>query len=319
MVSQYGDGEKSSGNVRTNNVHLTNSLYIDEVEDDKLYSNGKIFKDAYIQIYDSGLIGFQKKKFAESLPTKYLNLESVYFSAFADFAYCTYCKNKSHNECSVKECPAHGISGKEKCLFYNNNSFPVYGSAIGINSVYKILENFADTDMKTAVQMLYQRLKCKEVLDFNSMEDLENIFHFPQKFPRKEIELLFAIRKQQQQCNCGTENFFYDAAKNAPNTILHAMFTGRKIDLMTPDAVMFSGNKPETCAIESAMKDDMDNAKFFLPDSIVEKHDDSDESFLLDFDKDEDFDNSEEDSLLGFEDDKEFDDWDEDFEDDDIE
>ena len=63
----------------------------------------------------------------------------------------------------------------------------------------------------------------------------------------------------------------------------------------------------------------MDNAKFFLPDSIVDEPDDSDENFLLDFDKDEKFDNSEEGSLLGFEDDKEFDDWDEDFEDDDIE
>ena len=173
-------------------------------------------------MYDSGLIGFQKKKFAESVPSKYLNLESVYFSAFADFAYCTYCRNKSPNGCSIRECPAHGISGKEKCLFYNN-SFPVYGSAIGINSVYKIFENFADTDMKTAVQMLYQRLKSKEVLDFNSMEDLENIFHFPQKFPRKEIELLFAIRKQQQKCDYGTGNFFYDAAKNAPDIILNAI------------------------------------------------------------------------------------------------
>ena len=289
------------------------------LEEDKSYSNEKIFQDEYIQIYDSGLIGFQKKKFAESLPTKYLNLESVYFSAFADFAYCTYCKNKSHNECSVKECPAHGISGKEKCLFYNNNSFPVYGSAIGINSVYKILENFAEAEMKTAVQMLYKGLKRKDVLRFTSMEELENIFHFPLDFPRKEIELLFAIRKQQQKCDYGTGNFFYDAAKNAPDTILNAIFTGRRIDLMTPDAVMFSGNKTETCAIESAMKDDMDNAKFFLPDSIADEPDDSDENFLLDFDKDEKFDNSEEDNLLGFEDDKEFDDWDEDFEDDDIE
>ena len=289
------------------------------LDDDKPYSNEKIFKDEYIQTYDSGLIGFQKKKFAESLPSKHLNMESVYFSAFADFAYCTCCKNKSHDECSIKECPAHGLSGKEKCLFYNNNSFPVYGTAIGINAVYKILENFAEAEMKTAVQMLYQGLKRKDVLRFTSMEELENIFHFPQKFPRKEIELLFAIRKQQQKCDYGTGNFFYDAAKNAPDTILNAIFTGRRIDLMTPDAVMFSGNKPKTCAIESAMKDDMDNAKFFLPDSIVDEPDDSDENFLLDFDKDEKFDNSEEDSLLGFEDDKEFDDWDEDFEDDDIE
>ena len=165
----------------------------------------------------------------------------------------------------------------------------------------------------------HQGLKRKDVLRFTSMEELENIFHFPQKFPRKEIELLFAICKQQQKCDYGTGNFFYDAAKNAPDIILNAIFTGRRIDLMTPDAVMFSGNKPETCAIESAMKDDMDNAKFFLPDSIADEPDDSDENFLLDFDKDEKFDNSEEDSLLGFKDDKEFYDWDEDFEDDDIE
>ena len=123
----------------------------------------------------------------------------------------------------------------------------------------------------------HQGLKRKDVLRFTSMEELENIFHFPQKFPRKEIELLFAIRKQQQKCDYVTGNFFYDAAKNAPDIILSAIFTGRRIDLMTPDAVMFSGNKPETCAIESAMKDDMDNAKFFLPDSIADEPDDWEE------------------------------------------
>ena len=268
------------------------------LDDEKPYSSEKIFKEEYIRTYDSGLIGFQKKKFAELLPAKSLNLESVYFSAFANLAYCTYCKNESHNECLVKECPAHGLSGKEKCLFLSfDGKLPDYGSAIGINAVYKILEIFSETDMKSAVQMLHQVLMSKDVLRFTSMENLENVFHFPQKFPRKEIELLFAIRKQQQQCDYGTGNFFYDAARNAPNTILHAMFTGRKIDLMTPDAVIFSGNKPETCAIESAMKDVMDNAKFFLPDSIVDEPDDSDEKFLLDFDKDEDFDNSEEDSF----------------------
>ena len=290
------------------------------LDDDKPYSSEKIFKEEYIRTYDSGLIGFQKKKFAELLPAKSLNLESVYFSAFANLAYCTYCKNESHNECLVKECPAHGLSGKEKCLFLSfDGKLPDYGSAIGINAVYKILEIFSETDMKSAVQMLHQVLMSKDVLRFTSMENLENIFHFPLDFPRKEIELLFAIRKQQQKCDYGTGNFFYDAAKNAPDMILNAIFTGRRIDLMTPDAVMFSGNKPETCAIESAMKDDMDNAKFFLPDSIADEPDDSDENFLLDFGKDEKFDNSEEDNLLGFEDDKEFDDWDEDFEDDDIE
>ena len=73
-------------------------------------------------------------------------------------------------------------------------------------------------------------MKRKDVLRFTSMEELENIFHFPQKFPRKEIELLFAIRKQQQKCDYGTGNFFYDAAKNAQDIILNAIFTGRRDD-----------------------------------------------------------------------------------------
>ena len=76
----------------------------------------------------------------------------------------------------------------------------------------------------------HQGLKRKDVLRFTSMEELENIFHFPQKFPRKEIELLFAIRKQQQKCDYGTGNFFYDAAKNAQDIILNAIFTGRRDD-----------------------------------------------------------------------------------------
>jgi hypothetical protein len=248
------------------------------LDEDKSYSGGKIFKDEYVQQYDSGLIGFQKKKFAESLPAKSLNLESVYFSAFANLAYCTYCKNTSPNECLVKQCSAHGLSGKKKCLFLNSDGkLPDYGSAIGINAVYKILELFSQTDMKSAVQMLHQALMSKDVLRFTSMEELENVFHFPQDFPRKELELIFAIRKQQQQCDYGTGNFFCDAARNAPNTILHAIFTGKKIDLTAPDAVMVSGNKPETCAVESVMKDDMDHTKFFLPDSIVDEPDDWEE------------------------------------------
>ena len=259
------------------------------LDDDISYSNREILKDEYIQTYDSYLIGSQKKKFADALPSKYLNLESVYYSYLADLAFCTYCKNKSLNACSIKECPAHGLSGEEKCLFYksNDNCFPVYGSAIGINAVYKLLEVFAETDMKAAVQMLYHGLMKKEAWGFNSMDDLENTFHFPQKIPRKELELLFSIRQQQQQCEYGTGNFFYDAATNAPAAILNAIFTGKKIDLTSPDAVMISGKKPETCAIETVMKDDMEHAKFFLPDHIVNESDDSDENFLLDFDEDD--------------------------------
>ncbi len=284
------------------------------LDEDKSYSGGKIFKDEYVQQYDSGLIGFQKKKFAESLPAKSLNLESVYFSAFANLAYCTYCQNESPNKCLVKECPAHGLSGKEKCLFLNSDGkLPDYGSAIGINAVYKILELFSQTDMKSAVQMLHWALMSKDVLRFTSMEELENVFHFPQDFPRKELELIFAIRKQQQQCDYGTGNFFCDAARNAPNTILHAIFTGEKIDLTAPDAVMASGNKPETCAVESVMKDDMDHAKFFLPDSIVDEPDDWEEICSLELKKNEDL---EDDFSLDCEKKDDLEEWADDFEDD---
>lgn len=244
---------------RLNQLFIKYSYLIESEEDDqravifKDDQEGEIFKDDYLKTYDWGLIGFQKKKFAESLPVRQLNLESVYISAFADLAYRTWCRNKLYHECSVEDCPAHGLSGKEICLCSaRNGRLPCFGSAVGLEAVYKLIGFFAETKSKNAVQMIYQYLLETGDVVLGSTDELENKFHFPKDFPLREFELLLAVKKQQNDpCKA---DFFYAAAKNPPDAILNAVFESRKISLTSPDAIPFSGEKPETCAAETAIK-----------------------------------------------------------------
>ena len=181
--------------------------------------------------------------------------EAACLNFFADFAAGTYCRNRLHETCSVAECPAHGLSGTCGCLFAKESGLlPDYGSAIGLKAVYRLLSFLEHPGGELLIQRLYRHLNLKDAAVVHSMKKAAEMFSFPCDFPEAEVELLLTIQKQRISGLLKNDDFFRDGKRNAPETILDAVWNGRKINLRSPEAIFFSGKFPPTCAAETAIR-----------------------------------------------------------------